>query len=946
MKNSNAHTREVCHPQLQPHPLPRRFARRFQALCTCSLLAFLCAAFVVLSSCSSSGGPGISIQIIPETASVDQGQTLAFSATLANDLRNQGVTWALSGSNCSGSGCGTLSNSTTSAVTYTAPSGLSGSLTITLTATSVANTSATKTATITVEPALAFTTTTPLPNGSNGVPYSQTIVATGGVTPLNYSLASGSGALPAGLQLNSSGVINGRPSGPVTSQPNPSTFTIQVTDSSTTPVSLTQSYSIYISPAPTLQITATSLPSGFANDTYGASISTTGGVTPFTWALLNGTLPPGVSLNPSTGQLAGVVPKGTTAGLFTFTAQVTDSTLPTSQVQQKQLSIGIQQPQPLSISPSSLPTGKTAAAYSTAFNASGGIPPYSWTILSGQLPQGLVFTPSSGTIAGTPILVGSSTFQVQVTDSEAQPVSTSATYSLSIVAGSNNNSLISGQYTFLFKGFDKDGAVAMGGSFIADGTGKITGGAVDSNRVSGPVNRATLTGSYSVGTNGTGTLELIATNPLTAVTLTSDYDLVLDSHGSVRFFEDNSTSTNTDIKKTHGSGIMRPISGSFAAGSFSGNYAFVFTGADSTGARTALGAVIHADGVSNLGTGGGAPNGDYNEATSPNLFASQLQVAGTFTFDSGTHGAATLTFELPGKSAYTLNYSYDFVSASDIMFVGIDPVDATHPALSGEMILQSPNTPFNSSALNTSVATGTGLDKTNASVLAGLLSVPQTPQAAGCISGLANCVTLAYDENDGGTVTPASTPLIGNFQISGNGRVAFSFSTQSNGQLTPVSNSRIAVAYLIGPSQGLTLGSDAAVTTGLLDQQETGVTFSDSLVQGGYTLSTPFAPETSAVDLIGEVAANGSGALLDDGSANGVTPFTLNEFTPPVTPNLGLPLNATYGSISAAGRGTMSTNSPTGFPTNLVFYVVSPSAFRAISTDTGTQHPEVIFFDH
>ncbi len=232
---------------------------------------------------AGSGGPSITVQITPAKASVDQGQTLSFTANLANDLRNQGVTWTLSGSSCAGitgagnSGCGNLSNVTTSSVTYTAPSGLSGSLSVTLTATAIASTNASTTATITVELPLAFTTTSPLPNGSNGIAYNQSIVATGGVTPLTFSLAAGSAALPAGLQLNQSGTITGRPSGPVTGQPNPAIFTVQLTDSSTTPVSATQQYSIYVSPASALAITAVSpLQAGFVNYRYNTFISTTG----------------------------------------------------------------------------------------------------------------------------------------------------------------------------------------------------------------------------------------------------------------------------------------------------------------------------------------------------------------------------------------------------------------------------------------------------------------------------------------------------------------------------------------------------------------------------------------------------------------------------------------------------------------------------------------------
>jgi YD repeat-containing protein len=77
--------------------------------------------------------------------------------------------------------------------------------------------------TITVGPAVSITTTT-LPVGVSGNPYSQTLAATGGMAPYTWSLASGS-SLPAGLSLNASGVISGTP----TTAGN-STFTVQVSD--------------------------------------------------------------------------------------------------------------------------------------------------------------------------------------------------------------------------------------------------------------------------------------------------------------------------------------------------------------------------------------------------------------------------------------------------------------------------------------------------------------------------------------------------------------------------------------------------------------------------------------------------------------------------------------------------------------------------------------------
>src|SRR5207248_1247335 len=72
-------------------------------------------------------------------------------------------------------------------------------------------------------------------------------------------------------------------------------------------------------------------------------------------------------------------------------------------------------PPPLGITTSSLPAGTVGTAYSQALGASGGLPPYAWSIASGSLPSGLSI--AGGTISGTPSAAGSATFTVKVTDS-------------------------------------------------------------------------------------------------------------------------------------------------------------------------------------------------------------------------------------------------------------------------------------------------------------------------------------------------------------------------------------------------------------------------------------------------------------------------------------------------------------------------------------------------
>ncbi|MHC4714654.1 MAG: putative Ig domain-containing protein, partial [Planctomycetota bacterium] len=258
---------------------------------------------------------------------------------------------------------------------------------------------------LTINPPPLEITTTTLPDGQVGIAYSQTLQATGGITPYTWAVISGS--LPAGLSLNSStGEISGTPTTPETAN-----FTVEVTDSDVPPSTDQQALSIHIDPE-TLAITTTSLPDGQIDVAYSETLAATGGITPYSWAVVSGSLPAGLSLNSSTGEISGTP---TTGGTSNFTVEVTDSDSPPSTDQQA-LSIYI--PDDLVVTTSSLPDGQIDVAYSETLAATGGVTPYSWSVVSGSLPAGLSLNSSTGEISGTPTTGGTSNFTVRVTDSQ------------------------------------------------------------------------------------------------------------------------------------------------------------------------------------------------------------------------------------------------------------------------------------------------------------------------------------------------------------------------------------------------------------------------------------------------------------------------------------------------------------------------------------------------
>ena len=99
--------------------------------------------------------PPISVSVAPNPVVVGPNTSQVFTATIQNDLSNAGVTWSISPA----TGAGTLSNATSTSVTYNAPASTPASdLAVSITATSVADKTKSDTGSITV-PAITVSVT-------------------------------------------------------------------------------------------------------------------------------------------------------------------------------------------------------------------------------------------------------------------------------------------------------------------------------------------------------------------------------------------------------------------------------------------------------------------------------------------------------------------------------------------------------------------------------------------------------------------------------------------------------------------------------------------------------------------------------------------------------------------------------------------------------------------
>ena len=282
--------------------------------------------FTITATDSSTGsGPFTGSRAYTLTTNVQPPIAGSVSATVAANSSANPITLNITGGTAvsvavaTGAGHGAASASGT-AITYTPTAGYSGPDSFTYTATNSSGTSAPATVSVTVSaPTLSFSPASgALAAGMMNAAYSQTVTASGGTSPYSYAVTAG--ALPPGLTLNhAAGAITGTP----TTSGNYS-VSIGATDANNATTSV--AYTIAIAPPPTTFVftpAGGALSEAMAGEAYSQQISASGGTGTKIYSLASGSLPNGLVLNISTGQLTGPLAAGT-EGDYSFAIQVRD----------------------------------------------------------------------------------------------------------------------------------------------------------------------------------------------------------------------------------------------------------------------------------------------------------------------------------------------------------------------------------------------------------------------------------------------------------------------------------------------------------------------------------------------------------------------------------------------------------------------------------------------
>jgi Bacterial Ig-like domain (group 2) len=560
--------------------------------------------------------------------------------------------------------------------------------------------------------------------------------------------------------------------------------------------------------------------------------------------------------------------------------------------------------------PSSQPTAVTVSPSSGTVQA-GGEQQFTATVSPSGANQAVTWTMSgpgcTGASCGIVDATGKYTAPsdvpnpptVMVTARSVADLTKADTASVTITgtATSPNNTKLSGQYAFLLSGFNSARPMSVVGSFTADGNGNLIAGNADVAIVGGTrTNQGLTQSSYSVGSDNSGTLRLNAAVNYPAGSFSFTFSLVLDSFSSLGVATGGRLIESDRTGQTGTGFFAKQDPAAFSSAAINGGYAFGLSAAG-TGLGSNLTAVLGRFTASNGLFSAGQV--DLLPST-PGPPPADQPFTGTYSVDGTGRGQATLNIS---SGANPSNFVLYVVSSGESIWMDTDGSGATG------MALQQSSASFTTNSLKgTSVfgaagggfAPGDGYEQNDVNV------------GEFQFDGMGN-LTVTSDENFFGIPMPGET-ISGTYSVDANGlgRGEMNYACGSN------------PFYLVSSGKGFILTGCDVFQFGIFEEQ-TGAPFSNASFSGSYALGTlPLFPGLDTSFVAGVLAADGAGNL----SARSATAAGSQTFT------------GTY-LVDASGRVTLAITPTSGTPSNMVFYLISPSKAVGTQMDLGMRNAAV-----
>lgn len=665
------------------------------------------------------------------------------------------------------------------------------------------------------------------------------------------------------------------------------------------------------------------------------------------------------------------------AGDNPFGIQVTDSESP-AQATATNLDIYVNSTiQQLSIVTTALPSGSQNVGYNTTLAVTGGITPYGWSIVSGNLPHGLQLNSGTGAISGTPTGAGVSNFTVQVSDGESPPTTAnkalSITISPAVPLSITTTTLPAGTAGTAYSA----PLTAVGGVYPY--TWSVTAGTLPNGLNLNP-STGTINGVPTVAGTSPFTVQ-VADSETPAVTATAQLSIVINPGGGgnlgllsgnyafyVNGFNASGAWALAGSFISNGNGVItsgmidyNPLGGQPINTAVSGNYSISTTGLnlitlqgqswgpmtfafvlDSTG----NGRIIEYDDTTGQGSRGsgalrkanssafslGALNGNWAFGMSGNDASGRFVVVGVLTLASGNIPAGSCDVNDNGSYA-TCTFTGSLTDINAQSGRGVSTIlnsfgDTRHEVVyvvsTSEMVMEQ---------IDATPDSGIGVE------------VGSMLQQSGTFNnGSLNGLAVAYMQDiHGGDGLDQSVAALFNFNGSGTGNILAmdedlagtitqdqpfqaTYSVQSNGAVDFGSGN--PAGFLVGQNHAFMIGRGSSSLFGIMEPQ-TGGPFSNASLSGSYAGGS-LAPldYANAENELDVGSADGAGTMVLNG--DGSHPDGLDQW-------LGHVINYI---IAANGRGTAEGS---GDQHVAVTYMISPTSFVVLMPSTDA---EVAMFRH